>query len=86
MAVTVVGSPLAPGPSGNAFAVVKSDSTVFPTPTRSLWIGGTGDVVVTMNGGQGPITLTAVPAGVMLEISVSQVRAATTATNIVAFY
>lgn len=64
-------------------AVTKSDSTVF-TPTRALWVGGTGDVVVTFIDGTSPITLSAVPAGTLLPIEVTQVLNATTATLITA--
>jgi hypothetical protein len=71
-------------PSFNAVAVSKSDATVIPA-TRALYIGVAGDVVVTMEGGTGPITFKAVPVGV-LNISVTQVLAATAATDIVALY
>lgn len=80
-----VGSYIASGPGIGAAAVVKSDTTVI-NPTRALWIGGVGNVVVTMNDGSGPITFTAVPAGTHLDISVTQVLAATTATLIVAIF
>lgn len=67
-----------------AVAVSKSDATVIPT-TRALYIGVTGDVVVTMANGNGPITYKAVPVGV-LPVQVTQVLAATTATDMVAMY
>lgn len=67
-----------------AVAVTKSDATVIPT-TRALYIGVTGDVVVTMAHGQTPITFKAVPVGV-LPIQVTQVLNATAATDILALY
>jgi hypothetical protein len=75
-------------PAYGAFAVTKSDSTTFDgvganeTPPRSLYVGGTGDVVVTMFSGD-VVTFSAVPAGTILPVCVKQVRTATTATNII---
>jgi hypothetical protein len=76
----------APGgylPATNKGVVTKSNSTVFGVPTRALWVGGAGDVAVTL-GGQ-TVILTNVPAGTMLNIAVTQVRnTGTSATLIVA--
>jgi hypothetical protein len=71
-------------PSFNAVAVTESDVTVIPA-TRALYIGVSGDVVVTMQSGATPITFKSVPVGI-LNIAVTQVLAATTATDIVALY
>jgi len=71
-------------PAHGAVAVTKSDATVIPV-TRSLYIGVTGDVVVTMADGQTPITFKAVPVGI-LAIQVTQVLNATAATDILALY
>jgi hypothetical protein len=71
-------------PFWNAVAVTKSDATIIPT-TRGLYVGVTGDVVVTMAAGSTPITFKACPVGV-LDISVTQVLAATAATDILALY
>jgi hypothetical protein len=67
-----------------AVAVVKSDSTIFPT-TRGLYIGATGNLVVTMADGQTPITFASVAVGI-LPIQVTQVLNATTASSVVALY
>jgi hypothetical protein len=67
-------------PAIDAFAVTKSDSTIFFC--RGLYVGGAGDVVVTMVGGS-VVTFSAVPAGSILPVRCTQVRAATTATLIV---
>ena len=69
-------------PGANALAVTPSDSTVLAN-VRGLYVGGTGDVAVTMLGGAA-VTFATVPAGTVLPIRVSHVMAATTATNIVA--
>lgn len=70
--------------ASNAAAVTKSDATIIPT-TRALYIGVTGDVVVTMAGGATPITFKAAPVGI-LPIQVTKVLAATAATDILALY
>lgn len=75
-------------PAYGAFAVTPSNSTTFDgvgtnkTPPRSLYVGGAGDVAVTMfNGDQ--VVFSAVPAGTILPICVRQVRlTGTTATLI----
>lgn len=72
-------------PARNAAAVTKSDSTVI-AQTDGLYIGGAGDVAVTMKGG-GSVTFIGVTAGQILPIMVTQVLSTgTTATNIVALY
>lgn len=84
-AITFVTAPVADGPGCQAFAVTPSDTTVFTSPTRWIYVGGTGTLVLVMNAGQ-TVTLTAVPVGAMLPISAQQIKAASTATNIVAFF
>jgi hypothetical protein len=64
-------------------AVEASDATVFPVGTRALYVGGAGDVVVRKAQGN-TVAFAAVPAGTLLPIVCDQVRAASTATNIVA--
>jgi hypothetical protein len=67
-----------------AVAVTKSDSTVLQI-TRSLYIGGTGDVAVTMADGQ-VVTFSAVAVGI-LPVQVTKVMSTnTTATLILALY
>lgn len=83
--IVVPRSPIAPGPYASAFAVTKSDTTTFSPPTRALYVGGTGNLVVTMADGSGPITIAAAAVGYH-ELSVTQVLAATAATNIVGLY
>jgi hypothetical protein len=73
-------------PFTSAFAVTKSDSTVFTQPTRALWVGGVGDVAVRMLDGT-TVTLVAVPAGSQLNLRVDKVLSTgTSATNIVGLY
>ena len=69
--------------AGGAAAVTKSDTTIVDC--RSLYVGGAGDLVVTMARG-GDVTFVGVPAGTFLPVQVQKVKAATTATNIVALF
>lgn len=64
-----------------AAAVTPSDST--PLDFRALWVGGAGNVAVTTRNGE-DVTFSAVPAGSVLPIQGTRVRAATTATLILA--
>ena len=73
-------------PADNATAVTPSDSTDLAFTSRALYVGGAGNIVVTMAGG-GDVTFTAVPAGSILPIRVSRVKStSTTATSIVNLY
>jgi len=67
-----------------AKAVAPSDSTIFEI-TRGLFIGTTGDILVTMADGHDAAFLN-LPSGSLLPIQVSKVKAASTATNILALY
>ena len=73
-------------PATNGQTVVKSDTEFLPEPTRAIYVGGTGDVAVTMHGGDSLIFV-GVPAGSILPIKVSQVLSTnTTATNMLAIW
>lgn len=73
-------------PADNQTAVTPSDSTDLAFNSRALWIGGAGNIVVTPAGGGADVTYT-VPAGTVLPIRVSRVKATgTTATQIVNWY
>lgn len=73
-------------PADNATAVTPSDSADLAFNSRALYVGGAGNLVVTMAGG-GDVTFTAVPAGSILPIRVSRVKAtSTTATSIINLY
>lgn len=72
-------------PAANYAAVTKSDTT-DQGPFRALYIGVTGDVVVSnsLTGSNG-VTFKSVPVGV-LPVSGRRVMAATTATDVVALF
>ena len=75
-------------PAWTAAAVTPSDGTDLPTaPTRGLYVGSAGNLVVNMAGGGASVTFTGVPAGAILPIRVDRVLAtSTTASAIVALY
>ena len=64
-----------------AAVLSESDTATFPR-TRAVYVGGTGDLVVTMASGV-DCTFSSVPAGTLLPISIIALKAATTATLIV---
>jgi hypothetical protein len=72
------------GPATQAAAVTPSDTTTIGG-CRALYVGTTGDVTVdTPN--QTDIVFVGVPAGTILPLAVLRVKAATTASDIVALY
>lgn len=73
-------------PAEDAVAVTKADADLPNYPTRALYIGTAGDVVVQMASRSTPVTFKSVPAGTTLVIRARQVRNATTAADIVALY
>ena len=74
-------------PADNAVAVTPSNSTDLTYATRAIYVGGAGNVVVTMVGGGSNVTFTGVQAGSILPIRVTRVLSTgTTATSIVALY
>lgn len=70
------------GPASDAAVVTPSDETAL-TSVRGLYIGGMGDVVIDTANSTG-VTFSTVPAGTILPIMATKVKAATTATLIVA--
>jgi hypothetical protein len=80
-------TPSNPGATFPAFkltAVTPSDTTEL-VGVRALWIGGAGAVVVIACNDTASVSLT-VPAGTLLPIFAKKIMAATSASNIVAFY
>lgn len=71
-------------PAWNAAAVTVAPGDLPLIPTRALYVGGAGNVTVTMAGGAS-VEFVGVPAGSILPIRVDRVTAAT-ATGIVALY
>lgn len=70
-------SPL--GSAQDFFAITPSDSADLADVPRGVWVGGAGNLVVT--GLSGDVTFQGIPAGTMLPIAPTRVKATgTTAT------
>lgn len=66
-------------------ASVSDDATSYGA-CRALYVGGAGNVAVTLEGG-GNVTLVAVPAGTILPVAATALlNSGTTATSVVALY
>ncbi len=65
-------------------AITPSDTTVLSPICRKLWVGGAGTVALRMLDGS-TATLLLVPVGMLDGLQFDQVRAATTATSLIAF-
>lgn len=77
-------TPVEPVTARGAFAVTKSDSTIFNRIPSALYIGAEGDVAVTTEAGD-TVSFVGVPAGTTIPLRVTQVlNTGTSATNIVA--
>jgi hypothetical protein len=72
-------------PATTARAVTPSDSTTLGG-CRALWVGGAGNLTLDFADGATNILMSGVPAGTLLPTAVLRVKAATTATLIVALY
>jgi hypothetical protein len=72
-------------PLTQGVAVTKSD-TEMTYACRSIFVGGAGNLSLTLMDGTTVLVLTGVVAGTLLPIRARAIRAATTATNIVALW
>lgn len=70
---------------GSMIAVTKNDSNVI-AKTDAVWVGGAGDMAVTMKDGK-VATIVGIQAGTLLPIEVTQIRSTNTdATDFLACY
>ena len=76
---------LSAGPATVGKAVTASDTTIIGG-CRGLWVGGAGNLTLDFADGTTNVVIASVPAGTLLPIAPLRVKAATTATNIVALY
>lgn len=84
---TVPFQPPAPGPFGHAAAISPSDTVPLSPNASAIWVGGVGDVTLIPAGQTTAVTFSAVPAGTLLPVAASEVKATlTTATLLVALY
>lgn len=70
-----------------ATAIIANDSTVFPQPTRGIYVGSGGNLFVDMADGGNSILFTNVPGGQIFPVQVTRVYlTGTTAGGLVALY
>jgi hypothetical protein len=73
-------------PGTRAFAITPSNSEDLPHLTRAIYVGGTGDIAVVMQGGD-EVTFSSVFAGSLLPVRVKRVKVTgTTATLLIGIY
>jgi len=78
--------PTIEAPAMGAIAVTKSDTAELSTYSRAVYVGGTGDLKVTMVDSS-VVTFEAIPVGTILPIRCKLIwSTGTTATKIVAMY
>tara|TARA_X000001388_G_scaffold22291_1_gene15157 strand:- start:145 stop:420 length:276 start_codon:yes stop_codon:yes gene_type:complete len=76
----------APASSGTAINYSSGDQT-FTYPTRAIFVGGAGNLVVQMAGDSGNTTFTGIVAGSVLPIQIIKVvQSGSSATNAVALF
>jgi len=73
-------------PARKAVAITPNDSTEIPV-TRAIYIGGSGDLVVRLEGDSANVTFYGVTAGSILPLKAKLVAAtSTTASNMLGLY
>ena len=73
-------------PVSKGFAITTHDTNELEHITRGIWVGGTGSVVVILQGDTVAVTLAAVPAGTLLPIRAKVITTASGATLMIGLY
>jgi hypothetical protein len=82
--IGTIGDPRASDPAHHAVVVAPNDRIDLPAATTAIFVGGSGNLKVTMLGGE-ILTFNNVPVG-WHPIRVSRVWTSTTATNVIAVW
>lgn len=61
-------------PARTAFAIMPSDTTSLPKPTKAIYVGSGGDLTVRLVGAPGDVTFKNVVSGTVLAIRISAIR------------
>lgn len=74
-------------PARHQFAITPDDNADLPVITRSIYVGGAGDVNFIAVDDSAPVVWKAVPAGTIIPVQAIRVMAdGTTATDIIGLY
>lgn len=74
-------------PAENAFAITPDDNNDLATHTRGIWVGGAGDIVLTLARDGASVTFAGAVAGTVIPVRAKRVHSTdTTATNLVGLY
>ena len=85
LAASAIPEPTPRDPAGGVFSITPHATNPLPTPTRSIYVGTGGDLVVRPVNEDADVTIPGVPDGTVLPIRVSHVRDSSTASGIVGF-
>lgn len=72
-------------PAEHAFAITPNDSANLSKTTRAIYVGGTGDLKVTLSGGD-TVVFASVPVGVLWIRAQKVFATGTSATNLIGLY
>ncbi len=70
-------------PATHAFAITPNDDADLSPVPRAIYVGGAGDLVVSMMAGGPPVTFVNVPSGIILPLRAIRVLEASTTTDMV---
>jgi len=74
-------------PATRAVAITPHDTTELTETTRAIYVGGAGNIVMTLEGDTAAVTFVSVSSGSILPVRAKLVKStSTTATSLVALY
>ncbi len=74
--------PVLEEPIKKAFAITPDNNNDLPQTTRGIWVGGAGNLAVTLLEDSASVTLQAIPAGTLLPIRAKRVHSTGTSATL----